>query len=101
MLFRPQSLFLGKLPMVFANIVNNFALSAVPAWGPKFAIFTWVLWWIDAVVSVVACFGVPFLQFTRQSHDQVTGVWFLPVVSFIAATASGKIVAEVLFPKHA
>lgn len=104
MLFHPsQSLFLGTFAMGFATIVNMCALSVAPAWGPKFAIFTWVLWWIDAVFSIIICIGVPFLQFTRhdQSLDKVSGVWFLPVVSTIVAAASGGIVAETLPPAHA
>lgn len=104
MLFHPtQSLFLGTFAMGFATIVNMCALSASPAWGPQFAIFTWVLWWIDAAFSIVICIGLPFLQFTRheQTLDKVTGVWFLPVVSTIVAAASGGIVAEVLPPAHA
>jgi C4-dicarboxylate transporter/malic acid transport protein len=104
MLFHPtQSLFLGTFAMGFATIVNMCALSAAPAFGYKFAIFTWVLWWIDAVISILICIGCPFLQFTRheQSHDKVTGVWFLPVVSTIVAAASGGIVAEILPPAHA
>lgn len=104
MLFHPtQSLFLGTLAMGFATIVNMCALSAAPAWGPRFALFTWALWWIDAALSIVICIGLPFLQFTRhnQSLDKVTGVWFLPVVSTIVAAASGGIVAEILPPAHA
>jgi C4-dicarboxylate transporter/malic acid transport protein len=104
MLFHPtQSLFLGTFAMGFATIVNMCALSAAPAFGHKFVIFTWVLWWIDAVISIFVCIGLPFLQFTRheQSLDKVTGVWFLPVVSTIVAAASGGIVAEILPPAHA
>jgi C4-dicarboxylate transporter/malic acid transport protein len=104
MLFHPsQSLFLGTFAMGFATIVNMCALSAAPAFGFRFAMFTWALWWIDVVVSLLVCIGCPFLQFTRhqQSLDKVTGVWFLPVVSTIVAAASGGIVAEILPPAHA
>lgn len=104
MLFHPgQSLFLGTFAMGLATIVNMCALSASPAWGPGFTTFTWVLWWIDAVVSLVICIGLPFLQFTRhkQSIDQITGVWLLPVVSTVVAAASGGIVAPLLQPSHA
>lgn len=104
MLFHPtQSLFLGCFSMGFATIVNMCVFSGVPAWGSKFATFTWVLWWIDAVVSIVVCIGVPFVQMTRhdQALDKVTGVWFLPVVATIVSAASGGVVAAVLPPAHA
>lgn len=104
MLFHPaQSLFLGTFAMGFATIVNMCALSAAPAWGPDFVTFTWVLWWIDSVISVIVCTTLPFIQFTRhvQAFDQITGVWLLPLVSPIVAAASGGIVAELLSPAHA
>lgn len=104
MLYHPsQALFLGTFAMGFATIVNMCALSAVPAWGSGFATFTWVLWWIDSVISVAICLGLPFLQFTRhsQSLDQITGIWLLPVVSPIVSAASGGILAQVLSPEHA
>lgn len=104
MLYHPsQALFLGTFAMGFATIVNMCALSGVPAWGSGFATFTWVLWWIDSVISVVICIGLPFLQFTRhtQSLDQITGIWLLPVVAPIVSAASGGIVATVLPPAHA
>lgn len=104
MLFHPsQSLFLGTFAMGFTTIVNICALSAAPSWGHGFTIFTWTLWWIEAVVSVLICVGLPFLQFTRhkQKLDAITAVWLLPVVSTIVAGSSGGIVAEILSPSQA
>lgn len=105
MLHHPsQSLFLGTFAMGFATIINMCALSAIPAWGPgPFVTFTWSLWWIDAIVSIFICIGLPLLQFTRhtQTLNQVSGVWFLPVVSTIVASATGGLVAEHLPPSHA
>lgn len=103
MLFHPtQSLYLGTFSMGLTTIVNMCALSLAPAWR-GFTTFTWVLWWINAVLSEVICIGLPFLQFTRhrQSTNQITGVWLLPVVSPIVAAASGGIVASILTsPAH-
>jgi C4-dicarboxylate transporter/malic acid transport protein len=105
MLHHPsQSLFLGTFAMGFATIINMCALSAIPAWGPgSFVTFTWALWWIDAIISLLICIGLPFLQFTRhtQTLNQVSGVWFLPVVSTIVASATGGLVAEHLPPSRA
>lgn len=104
MLFHPtQSLFLGTFSMGFTTIVNMCALSAAPAWGSGVATFTWVLWWINSVIAVFVCIGLPFLQFTRHQHaiDKITGVWFLPVVSTVVTGASGGIVAAILPPHHA
>ncbi|SNX87359.1 related to Malic acid transport protein [Melanopsichium pennsylvanicum] len=104
MLFHPtQSLFLGTFAMGQATLITMCAISAAPAWGPDFAIFTWVLWWINAVLSLAICIGLPFIQFTRhvQSLDKITAVWFLPVVTTIVCSATGGLVADILPVAHA
>jgi tellurite resistance protein TehA-like permease len=58
-----QSLFLGTLPMGFATIVNMFALVCVPRWGGASVQIVWAMWWIDAVVSVACCFGLPWQMY--------------------------------------
>jgi len=55
-----QSLFLGTLPMGFSTIVNMFALVCVPRWGGSAPQITWAMWWIDAIVSLACCFGLPY-----------------------------------------
>jgi C4-dicarboxylate transporter/malic acid transport protein len=104
MLFHPsQSLFLGTFPMALSTIVAMCALSCVPAWGSGFATFTWILWWIDVVLALAICVGIPFVQFTRhdQSFKNILGIWFLPVVTTIVVAATGAIVADTLPPEHA
>ncbi|SPO29983.1 related to Malic acid transport protein [Ustilago trichophora] len=104
MLFHPtQSLFLGTFAMGMTTIISMCAISAAPAWGSGFATFTWTLWWINAVLSLAICIGLPFIQFTRhvQSLDKITAVWFLPVVTTIVCSASGGLVADILPPAHA
>ena len=58
-----QSLFLGTLPMGFATIINMFCFVCVPAWGEWASYFAWAMWIIDAVVSVLTCFGIPFIMY--------------------------------------
>ena len=58
-----QSLFLGTLPMGFATIVNMFALVCVPRWGGASVQILWAMWWIDVVVSVACCFGLPWQMY--------------------------------------
>lgn len=104
MLFHPtQSLFLGTFTMGMGTLIAMCALSAAPAWGAGFATFTWVLWWINAVLSLAICIGLPFIQFTRhvQSLDKITGVWFLPVVSTIVCASTGGLIADILPAAHA
>ncbi|KAF1996748.1 C4-dicarboxylate transporter/malic acid transport protein [Amniculicola lignicola CBS 123094] len=93
-----QSLFLGTIPMGFATIVNMFVAICVPSWGGVTWRFAWGMWWLDVVVSVVICFGLPFQMMTkhRVAHETMTAVWLLPVVSTIVAAASGAVVADCL-----
>ncbi|PWN46567.1 hypothetical protein IE53DRAFT_391258 [Violaceomyces palustris] len=104
MLFHPtQSLFLGTFPMGLATIINMIVFSLVPAWGPAWSTFAWVLWWIDVLLALVIAIGIPFVQFTRhsQSFDNITGVWLLPVVAPVVVASTGGVVASVLPPDHA
>lgn len=134
-----QSLFLGTFAMGFATIgdgvvslLSSFHLTfltfrrlqvlfAYPAFGERFAMLAWACWWIDSVISMTICIGLPFMmfvspsslhsmspnsrlcRFTRQVHSvpNVTGVWLLPVVSPIVAAAAGGIVADILKPEYA
>ncbi|KAJ2977110.1 hypothetical protein NQ176_g4556 [Zarea fungicola] len=57
-----QPLFLGAFPIALATIVEMIALVCVPAWGPWAATLAWALWWIDAAISIVACYSIPFFM---------------------------------------
>ncbi|SPO37030.1 related to Malic acid transport protein [Pseudozyma flocculosa] len=99
MLYHPtQSLFLGTFPMGFTTIINMMVYSLVPAWGSGWLTAAHVLWWIDSAVAIVIAIGIPFVQFTRhsQSFDNISGVWFLPVVTTVVAAATGGTVASAL-----
>lgn len=111
-----QSMFLGTFPMGFATIINMFCFVCVPAWGPWAAYFAWGMWIADAIVSILTCFGVPFILCVTISSNQVAvtdfshsmtrsnkvelqemgAAWLLPIVSCVVAAASGAIVADVL-----
>ncbi|KAK2740140.1 Plasma membrane sulfite pump involved in sulfite metabolism [Myotisia sp. PD_48] len=99
MLQHPQhSMLLGTFPMGFATIVNLVVYICVPAWGTWATTLAWVLWWIDAVVSIAVCFYIPFVLITQHkaSLDTMTAAWLLPIVAPIVCAASGGVVAEIL-----
>ncbi|KAL7413217.1 voltage-dependent anion channel [Mrakia frigida] len=104
MIFHPsQSLFLGTFSMGFSTIVNMMVLSVSPAFGHRWVILAWVLWWINVVISVAISIGLPIVMFLYQKHTfaDISGIWLLPVVSTIVTAASGGIVATILPPSHA
>jgi C4-dicarboxylate transporter/malic acid transport protein len=94
-----QSLFVGTLPMGFSTIVNMFCYICVPAWGEWAVYFAWALWIVDVIMSVMTCFGIPFIVMTRSAHIELQAMgaaWLLPIVSCVVAAASGGIVADYL-----
>lgn len=93
-----QSLFLGTFPMGLATLVNLFVAHCVPLWGGRTPYVAWALWWIDAIISVVCCVGLPYQMMTAHQtrHETMTAAWLLPIVAPIVAAASGGVVASVL-----
>ena len=57
-----QSLFLATFPVGLATLINMIVLVCVPAWGQGMAIFAWVLWWIDSVLALTACFHLTWVM---------------------------------------
>jgi tellurite resistance protein TehA-like permease len=111
-----QSLFLGTFAMGFVTIVNMLSVLS-----PRTVMLAWYLWILDVVVAVAIAVGVPFLmwvfllfasgilrelttlRFTRHQHEAstTTGLWLLPVVTLVVASATGGVVAEHLDPERA
>ena len=98
-----QSLFLGTLPMGLATIVNATVLIAVPAYGYWAVELSWALWWLDVLLTVACCFGVPIVMFHVHALtlDKMTAAWLLPVVPAVVCAASGALVSTVLTPERA
>ncbi|CAG7956549.1 unnamed protein product [Penicillium nalgiovense] len=114
-----QSLFLGTFPMGLATIINMICYVCVPVWGEWAAYFAWGLWIADVVVSVMTCFGIPFIMYAVNTTPFLEGTirtdslprmtqmadielhtmgaaWLLPIVSCVVAAASGGIMADIL-----
>ena len=99
-----QSLFLGTLPMGLATVVNATVILAVPYISQSWIITAaWALWWIDVVLSLLSCIGIPLLMFHvhELSLMGMTAAWLLPIVPTVVAAASGGLLATVLSTKHA
>ena len=98
-----QSLFLGTFPMGLATIVNATVLIAVPVWGHWATDLAWSLWWIDVVLSVACCFGIPMAMFHLHVHslETMTATWLLPIVPCVVVASSGGLMSTVLTPERA
>ncbi|KAI2062769.1 Plasma membrane sulfite pump involved in sulfite metabolism, partial [Ophidiomyces ophidiicola] len=93
-----HSMLPGTFPMGFATIINCTIFMLLPRWGPWVATVAWVLWWIDAAVSVFTCYYVPFVLTTVHPAklETMTAAWLLPIVAPVVAAASGGVVANAL-----
>ena len=89
-----QSMFLGAIPMALIPLVNGLVLfhpgqALVAQWALH-------LWWIDAALSLLTGWLVPWYQFIAQDHslERMTGVWLLPVVPAEVAASSAGYLAQ-------
>ncbi|EHK18278.1 uncharacterized protein TRIVIDRAFT_158830 [Trichoderma virens Gv29-8] len=91
-------LLLGAFPIALSTIVEMIVLVCVPAWGSWAITLAWTLWWIDAAISIIITYAIPFV--IMNTHDiklaALSATWLLPIASAIVASAIGAIVAEVL-----
>ncbi|KAE8272050.1 hypothetical protein A4X09_0g313 [Tilletia walkeri] len=99
MLYHPtQAFFLGTLTMGAVTLVEVIILGLIPRLGQAWLYVGWISWWIIAAATIVVAIGVPFLTQTRQQQrfDQVSGVWFLPIVAPVVCASAGSIVANAM-----
>ncbi|KAK0113970.1 hypothetical protein ONS96_014818 [Cadophora gregata f. sp. sojae] len=98
-----QSLFLATFPVGLATLINMTVLVCVPVWGQGMATLAWVLWWIDGVLALVACFHLTFMIMSNQRSDleEMTALYLIPIVSVVIAATSGGLVAGAISdPNH-
>jgi tellurite resistance protein TehA-like permease len=55
------SLFVGTMPIGLATLIDLFLGICVPVWGGWALTFIWVVWWVDAALSIASCFCLPFI----------------------------------------
>ena len=63
-----NSLFLGCVPMGFATLINMWILVCVPAWGDWAKTVAFVMWIIDAVISVMTTLCLPMMLYMAPSN---------------------------------
>ena len=96
-------MFCGTLPMGLATIIDATVVIAAPVSGPWIAELVLIMWWFDVMLSILSCFGIPFVMFHvhKLTLDTMTAVWLLPIVPCVVAAASGGLVATLMGPSCA
>ncbi|KAL5604817.1 hypothetical protein BROUX41_001845 [Berkeleyomyces rouxiae] len=92
-----QSLFLGTFPMGLSTIINMLALSC-SHWGKWLAYTAWALWWVNVVLAVATCVGIPFvvMHFHKPGLHTITGGILLPIVPTVVVSSTGALVSSIL-----
>jgi hypothetical protein len=57
-----QSLFLATFPVGLATLIIMIIFVCTPVWGHGMATFAWVLWWIDSLLALTACFHLTYVM---------------------------------------
>lgn len=82
---------------------------AVPKWGEPMIIFAETLFWLNAVIAVVLCFGILALMYfilslilryriTYHAHtiSSITGILIFPVLPLVVLSATGAALCSVV-----
>jgi len=98
-----QSLFLGTFPMgaiTLIGVATTVLHGQYHFGGRAFVFMLWGLWWIDAAISMLCCWGLVHVMITKHEHSdqQMTSVWVLPVITLIVASSGGGQLAQALHP---
>ena len=91
-----MALFLGAIPMGLATIINGFLKFGIVLYGDIAIQIAQILWYVDVLLAVLTGILVPFMMFSRQSHElhTMTAMWLLPVVACEVAAASGGLLLQ-------
>ncbi|KAF8507752.1 voltage-dependent anion channel-domain-containing protein [Gautieria morchelliformis] len=100
-----QSLYLGCFPMGADTLITVAIVVVNQYWGfggVRFVYVLWAFWWLDAILSLLCCFGLIYVMATRHNHSMstLTPLWLLPVVAPIVCSSTGQLLADVLIPIH-
>lgn len=95
-----MSMFLGAIPMGLATLINGLLVYGPASWGAETVPWAIALWRLDCGLALLVACAVPFLMFTRQTHqlEDMTAVWLLPLVAPEVAAATGGLLLAALPP---
>jgi tellurite resistance protein TehA-like permease len=93
-----QSLFLGAFPMGLGTIISMICYVCVDAWGSWVQYLAISLWAIEALLSILCAFFIPFAIISTNDDiklSHLTALHIFPAVSCVVASATGSVVASI------
>lgn len=85
---------LGGMPIALATIIEFWLFLCVPYWGYWAAIFGWILWMIDTILSCVITLGVLYVLVSRPHLQDLTGFSAPRVLPIAATVVASGVAAE-------
>lgn len=87
--------YLAAPAIAYLTLVVQVSLICSTAWGYRFTVLAYVLWWIGLVWTVTLCSGNVILLSKRNLYNQgkLSPPIFLPLISVMTLATTGGIVA--------
>ncbi|PYI03177.1 hypothetical protein BO78DRAFT_432351 [Aspergillus sclerotiicarbonarius CBS 121057] len=87
---------LASISITFTTIIQMIALTIAQQWGAGWPIASYVLWWVNTVMAVIAVMGIPYIFINLQSPGvkAIVPSVLLPLISALTSAAGGGIVCE-------
>ncbi|OOF93947.1 hypothetical protein ASPCADRAFT_172875 [Aspergillus carbonarius ITEM 5010] len=87
---------LASISVTFTTIIEMIALTIAQDWGAGWPIASYVLWWVNTAMAVIAVMGLPYIFINLQSPGikAIVPSVLLPLISALTSSASGGVVCE-------
>lgn len=87
---------LSSISIAFTTIIQMIALTLVQSWGSGWSTAVYVMWWINATMAAMACFGIPYIltKFEGPGVDAVPPGILLPLIAALTIAAGGGVVCR-------
>jgi len=85
---------LASIPITFTSVIQMTTLVLVHSWGKAWGIVSYVLWWIDTGMAVVAVMVIPYV-FVKVQPPGVKAILpgtLLPLISALTSAAGGGVI---------
>lgn len=87
---------LASISIAYTTVIQMTALNLVQDWGRAWGTVVCILWWINLVMAVSACVGIPyvFVRMEAGGVDSVPVAIRLPPIAALTVAAGGGVVCR-------
>lgn len=87
---------LARISIAFTTVIQMTALNLVEAWGSRWGMVVYVLWWINLSLAATACVGIVYVFTGMEASgvDHAPVAIRLPPIAILTAAAGGGVVCR-------